>query len=358
MKAERVHLREKKRANGVKGFYLDYFINGKRKYETLSGLKVYSKPKTVEEKNHNKETFRTVQKIRNNREQEILSSQYGENVLYKPDMSFIEFFKTLAEEKNEFTSTQSIWYCVIKHLKLYDNNVRLKDLDEKWQTGFKKHLLSMVKQNSAHSYYNKVKAAMKEAVKRKLIPSINMVKGIPSEDVQRQFLTKEEIQRLINTDCDKKVIKRAFLFSCFTGLRWSDIIQLTWKNIEQSDSITYIKYRQQKTKSVEQIPITSQASELLGNKGKLNDKIFFGLKYSAWNNLKIAQWMLKANITKEITFHCARHTYAYLLLKNGVDIYTVSKMLGHKEIKTTLVYAKFVDEMKMKAVNSLPQFIL
>ena len=87
-----------------------------------------------------------------------------------------------------------------------------------------------------------------------------------------------------------------------------------------------------------------------------SERVFKGLKYSAENNHKLEVWVLKAGIKKKITFHCARHTNAVLLLSNGTDIYTVAKMLGHRDIKSTMVYLKFTDELKHKAMNALPSF--
>ncbi len=90
--------------------------------------------------------------------------------------------------------------------------------------------------------------------------------------------------------------------------------------------------------------------------GDLNEKIFKGLKYSAWHNLKLQQWVMKAGISKTITFHCARHTYATLQLTQGTDIYTVSKLLGHRELKTTQIYAQIIDQKKVDATNVIPKF--
>jgi len=115
----------------------------------------------------------------------------------------------------------------------------------------------------------------------------------------------------------------------------------------------YIRFRQKKTKGVETQPISEQAFNLLGERAEPEERVFVGLKYSAWHNLKLQQWVMKAGITKTITFHCARHTYATLQLTMGTDIYTVSKLLGHKELKTTQIYAKIIDDKKKDAANRI-----
>ena len=149
-------------------------------------------------------------------------------------------------------------------------------------------------------------------------------------------------------------MKTAFIFSCLTGLRWSDINKLLWSEVQHSnDNGYYIRFRQKKTKGAETLPISEQAFGLLGERQAPEERVFKGLKYSAWHNLKLQQWMMKAGISKTITFHCARHTYATLQLTAGTDIYTVSKLLGHKELKTTQVYAKIIDEKKQEAANKI-----
>ena len=92
---------------------------------------------------------------------------------------------------------------------------------------------------------------------------------------------------------------------------------------------------------------------MLGEEKEKTERVFKGLKYSAWHNVKLAQWVLRAGITKNITFHCARHTYATLQLTMGTDIYTVSKLLGHRELKTTQIYAKVIDNKKKEAANKI-----
>lgn len=159
---------------------------------------------------------------------------------------------------------------------------------------------------------------------------------------------------MVPVECELPELKKAFLFSALTGLRWSDIEKLKWSEIQHSNDYGYyIRFRQKKTKGAETQPISEQAVSLLGERKEPDDKIFDALHYSAWSNLKLQQWIYKAGIHKDITFHCARHTYATLQLTLGTDIYTVSKMLGHKELRTTQIYAKIIDEKKHEAANKI-----
>ena len=355
---EKVHLRTKNKANGMKGLFLDYSINGKRQQDTLIGLNIYTTPKKLSERNHNKEVESEAMIRRNKKEQEILSNRHGEIITFRPKTSFIDFCNLIALEKDNKKSTQSVWISMISHLKQFDLNVRLIDLNEEWQERWKKYLLDTVSNNSAHSYNNKVRTAIKEAVSRKYINDIRLVKGIPYKEVRREYLTESEIKILIKTKCDNQRMKEAFIFCCFTGLRNKDVRQLTWNDIKINEKNTFIYYEQSKTSSLENIPINNVAIKMLGKKGEPTELVFKNVKCNAENNNKLAIWILRAGITKKITFHCSRHSYAVLLLENKTDIYSVAKMLGHKDMKSTLIYLKFTDELKLKAMNSLPNFNL
>lgn len=154
-------------------------------------------------------------------------------------------------------------------------------------------------------------------------------------------------------------MKRAALFSALTGLRFSDIQKMVWSEIEYIEGQGYfLNFSQKKTKGVEYYPISEQAYLFTEGTDNPKDmpqdtKVFGGLKYSAYNNKHLYQWIETAGITKNITFHCFRHTFATLQLSLGTDIYTVSKMLGHRELKTTQIYAKIVDESKRKAADRI-----
>ena len=180
------------------------------------------------------------------------------------------------------------------------------------------------------------------------------IEPIKQVETRRNFLTIEELNSLVKTECNNPLMKKAALFSALTGLRFSDIKNLVWGELEYIEGNGYfIQFKQQKTKGVEVMPISEQAYNLLGEQKEPGDKVFDGLTYSAYENKHLYQWIGAAGITKDITFHCFRHTYATLQLSMGTDIYTVSKMLGHRELKTTQVYAKIIDQTKREAANKI-----
>ena len=101
------------------------------------------------------------------------------------------------------------------------------------------------------------------------------------------------------------------------------------------------------------MPISEQAYQLCGEPGKPDQLVFEDLPDPSWISKPLKRWIISAGITRKITFHCFRHTFATLQLTNGTDIYTVSKMLGHTNVKTTQIYAKVVDGKKQQAANAI-----
>ena len=208
--------------------------------------------------------------------------------------------------------------------------------------------------NSQKSMIRCFQAVLNEAWKDEIITfnpnhAVEMPKG---EQKQKEFLTLPELQALYAADCKNDTVKRISLFSALTGLRHSDCVALRWENITGGKSPS-IKFTQQKTKALVYLPISAEALELCGKRKNENDVIFDGVHNSQFCNTIIEEWVKKAGITKDITFHCFRHTFATLQLTQGTDIYTVSKMLGHADVKTTQIYAQIVDEKKQKAANAI-----
>lgn len=362
----KVSLRKRKLKTGITTLYLDIYNRGKREYEYLNLYLV--DPKSQKDKNVNKQTLLLAEALRAERQIQLQNGTYGyKNVSENAKKDFLAYFKRLCDEREGTTANHGNWLSTYNHLCTFTkNNLRFEDVNESFVEAFKKYLLSakvtksktILAQNSAHSYFNKLKAALASALSEKLINDnpAKRVKGIQQAETKREYLDLEELRLLSNTECKYDNLKRAFLFSALTGLRWSDINKLEWSEVQYSEGMGWrVVFRQKKTKGQEYLPISNDARSLLGEKGSDDERVFQGLKYSMYMNVALAQWVLKAGITKDITFHCARHTHATLLLTNGVDIYTVSKMLGHRALKTTQIYTKVIDQKKIDAVNSIPK---
>ncbi len=340
----------------------------KVQYEWLN-LHIYENPKTNLEKDHNKETMQLAESIRAKRLLDNQTSNHGFASPVKAKISFLTYFKKLADKRRDDSDgNYGNWQSVYEHLKVFigRKDYTLEQIDENFLEGFKQYLQGNITRrgkqqkleaNSALSYYNKVKAALREAYVNKMIkenPS-NRVKGLKAGDNHRQFLTIEELQLLAATNCKNGIMKRAFLFSALTGLRWSDVKGLKWNMIRYTDGAGWsLEYVQKKTRGAEILPLSEQAITILGNKINDNIEIFEKLSYNTHMNKQLQDWVDDAGVKKKISFHCARHTFATLQLSMGTDIYTVSKLLGHRHLKTTEIYAKVIDQKKIDAVMKLP----
>lgn len=362
-----VSLRTQKLTKGKLRLSLDIYSNGKSHYENLK-LFLYEKPVTSTEREHNKRTKNLADTILAKRVIEMQEGNYNVVTGFKSQASFIKYFKQLTNERKGSGGNFGNWDSTYKHLVGFTKgqDVTFAQVNEEFLNKFKKYLLNgkVTKGNqdlsscSASSYLNKVKAALNQAFDEKIITNnpAKGVKGIRVPESRREYLLAEELRKLNNTLCAIPILKDAFLFSCLTGLRWSDINKLVWREViySEAEGRHKIHFTQKKTQGVEYHPITEAAYKLLGKRGKDEDRVFKGLKYSAWHNFRLAQWVADAGINKKITFHVGRHTYATLLLTSGGDIYTVSSLLGHRDLKTTQIYAKIIDVKKNNTVELLP----
>ena len=385
----KVALRNKPISGGRKTLYLDFHPpipnpeTGKLTRREFLGLYIYNetikkkqgKDKPVKlnpiDKQHNEDTLNTAELIRQKRQNqlnkpEIYTGEELEKLRIKElsERNFVEYFKSLADKRK--ASNFDNWVSAYKYLEIFTKGIlKFADLNEKFCTEFKEYLLTTksnksnkvtLSQNSAVSYFNKFKASMKQAYKdgylqTNLNVKINTIKTV---ETQREYLSMEQVQILVKTPCSISLLKSSALFSILTGLRFSDIAKLVWSEVQHSEIEGYfLKFIQQKTKAVENLPISEQAFSLMGERKEPKEQVFKGLVYSAYLNSHLKQWILNAGITEKITFHSFRHTYATLQLSKGTDIYTVSKMLGHRELKTTQIYAKIIDKTKREATDKI-----
>jgi len=180
------------------------------------------------------------------------------------------------------------------------------------------------------------------------------VEHVKPKETERAFLTIEELRQLAAAECRYPEVKRAFLFSSFSGLRISDVRRLTWSNVRNGK----LEFRQKKTDGVEYLPLSEQARRLLGENG-VSEQHVFNLPRSLWTIEKVLRaWAREASIDKHLTFHVSRHTFATMALSHDVDLFTVSKLLGHKDISTTQIYARIIDKKMQEAVSRLPEINL
>ena len=375
--AIKVTLRKKTISNKRKSLYLDFYPaiqnpeTGKYSRREFLGYYLIDNPKNSIDKLHNSETLNIAEHIRQKRDNvlnkpEIYSGYELEQlkIIEKGDQDFILYFRNIAKKQKE--SVRKGWNSSLKYLEDYcKGEIKFIKINESFCNDFKNYILNAnskkilkkpLSQNTAWSYFNKFKSALNEAYKDGFLQhDINRrIVGISKIETQRNFLTIEELNQLIKTPCHNYLIKNAALFSAITGIRFSDISKMIWKEIEYIEGNGFfIKFTQQKTKRVEMMPISQQAVDLLGEPKDSAQRVFDGLNYSSFHNKHLYQWIGAAGISKPITFHCFRHTYATLQLSKGTDIYTLSKMLGHRELKTTQIYAKVIDQTKRDAADKI-----
>ena len=376
---ETIRLRKKTTAGntGVMSLYLDIYRNGKREYEFL---KLYLVPElTKADKKKNDETMKLAEAIKAKRTVELMNGEYGFKSQYKTDTPFFEYYSAMCEKR--FNNTESRgnwgnWYSCLHHLRIYEQreNITFAEIDQKWVQGFKDYLETKalawsndkkkrtkeqhLSRNSKVSYFAKLRACLNQAFEERIIP-VNPYRGVTNfkaEEGTRMYLTVEELKRLVETDCIQYPgVKTTFLFSCLTGLRRSDILKLTWGEVHQQGNFTRLIFKQKKTGGLEYLDINQQAVELMGPRGQSDDFIFSDmLPDMDCTNKTLQSWMYRAGIDKKITFHCGRHTFAVMMLDLGADIYTVSKLLGHRQLTTTQIYAKVLDKNKQNAVSRIP----
>ena len=373
-----ISLKKKKLSSGKFSWYIEFYDgsyvdkNGTMKHNrSFEYLKLYTlqEPQTAIDKKKDKETIQLANQILSIRKSEYFQGKHSIKNDKKSKTRFLDYYNQLKNERNESKGNYGNWDAAGKHLERYCSpTLTFDNVDDEFAKGFKRFLDSKsvtksgiaLSQNSKYTYFNKFKAALRQAFEDGFLSDdiTKKIKSFDQGESQREYLVHSELQALAKAECKYQVLKNAFIFSCLSGLRWSDIDKLKWSEVRDEDTGCRIIFRQKKTDGLEYLYISDQARSLLGERsGKVN-KVFKGLKYGAHFNAEILRWCMRAGITKHITFHSARHTNAVLLLENGADIYTVSKRLGHKEIRTTEIYTRIIDSKMKEASELIPDLTL
>lgn len=364
-----VHLRERGIADGKIQLYLDITRNGKRWKEATHQILLPGSSRLIKKKNE--EARLVAETMRREREQALLDEING---IQRTGTGYLDsFFKFYEDCMREYEGSRTIqmWESALSHLHIFEkrDDLVFADIDEDWVKAWKHYLEydavvlrgthKKLARNTASVLFQKVVCCFNKARQKKLITfsPFDGVKGIKREDSHRQYLTKEELDRLAATPFQNADVKNSFLFSCLTGLRFTDVITLTWSEIIEEKDRMYVATMMDKPDRMIYIPLNASARKLIGERGIATDLLFPSVKHNRSVNRAISRWVARAGIQKHITFHNARHTFATQLLSNDVDIYTTQKLLGHTNISTTEIYAKLVDEKKVRAIDALDSLI-
>ncbi|MCI6918402.1 MAG: site-specific integrase [Prevotella sp.] len=369
---EPVRIREKRLSDGNISLYLDMYHKGARKKE---GLKLYLVPETTSAaRMQNANTRKLAEQIK---AQRILDIQQHGLVdwegIKRSHITLSEWVdKYTAEEcglsKESMRSKRNAQARVEQYLiYIGRHDIALRDVDKDFCKGYIAFLKTCTFNNGKKTlsnttcriFVNRLTAALTKAVSEGLIDrnpfKLLDAKEKPQKNSSiREFLTIEEVKQLMATPCRYEIVKRAFLFSCFTGLRYSDIKTLLWSEIRKAaDGRTlFLEHPQVKTRKIVTVPLSEEALKWMPRQQKDKEHVFHQLQITSTTvEVILGEWMKEAGIEKHITYHCSRHTAATMLLTLGADLYTVSKILGHSSIKMTEVYAKIVDKKKLETVN-------
>ncbi|MDP8267797.1 MAG: site-specific integrase [Candidatus Tenebribacter davisii] len=326
--------------------YLDLVDKDKRKTKALN-LKVIG---NAENKVRDGNTIQKALKIRL-QFQEVYDNDPDNFSFNSIDQkNFINFFRTTYEKKNDknyrLAYNKFIDFISSEYLEFKKINFALCE-------DFKEYLLKLdITNRTAKHYFTCFSCCLNDAVRRDLIeknPARGIVIKFQRKAIER--LTESEVKKLWLTPCNYHDLKNGFLFSCFTGLRLSDILDLKLSDINNGK----IKVIQNKTLNEVEIPLHSIAKKILKIQKKLDNHQLFHIPNGGKTSKKMVQWMTAAGINKDITFHCARHTFGCLLVENDVSLFVVKKLMGHRKIETTLQYIDKANIDAGKAIDTLPK---
>ncbi|MFN4764602.1 tyrosine-type recombinase/integrase [Gillisia sp. Q332] len=368
-----VALRSKPIKNGMLSLYLDYYPpviipkTGKLSRREFLKIKIYEFPENIQEEKFNDSQIEIAEEIRATRFLQLRNKEFGlkDNIIL--DIKFSDFYQEVVDEYLDSGSRGN--YFTWKASLAYWNAFMGKDLTSQnltnWHVNEYRSFLLATKNlrtdkgklaiNTASTYYKNFIMVLKRAFKEKLLNKnlAEDARHIREQDTHREYLSEKELTKLWNTPIDNIKVKHMALFSALTGLRFSDVINLSWEDVyEDTHQGNYIQFREQKTGSIKNHPIAKTAINILNAQETREGIIFNEFKYHQISR-PLKKWLTDAGIHKKISFHNFRHSYATLQLANGTDIYTVSKLLGHKNVSTTQIYTKVMDHNKVKAANRI-----
>ena len=367
-----VKIRYKKLANGNLSIYLDIYQNGKRNYKFL---KLYLVPETNEKaKAINRKNMDLAEAIKAQMIIQLNTTIHGlSNQKESSKILLRDYIRSFAETKGK--STQQNLNSLVYHLeRSKGTDIQIGKADKYYIMDFIEYLEDAqiehtqrnkgrkLSKNSQAMYFKCLKMVLDEAVSDDIIP-LNPILSIkkkyrPSAEKapKREFLTEDELRRFAGTDHPNELLKRAFMIGCLTGLRHCDIKQMKWGNIGVvKNGIECISLVQEKTNDPVDIPLNENIRKWLPEQGNasMEDLVFSGLITLGRSNEILPKWAEKAGINKHLTFHCSRHTFAVLAIAKKVDIYTVSKLLGHQSITVTEIYTEVLDNSKKEAMEAI-----
>lgn len=349
-----------------------YKIKHLRRKENLN-LYLIASPRTPIDRNHNKETLQLANKIRQEREQELLESKEGYRLKKDRKVNFLDYFQAYIDNytKKDIRMMQIALQRFKDFLndtpeyKKFASRIKPEQISRDMIEAFTEYLQSRSVGEGAKSIYQRFKKVIKYAIEHDVMmknPCTGIVIKVDEEILRKDILSPDEIQQLIAThyEHENPNIRRAFIFCLYCGLRFCDVKDLTFANVDYSNKL--LKFEQNKTKGHSAnsgviIPLNDGLLHLIGKpqQAENNNSLIFPLPSYEMCLKALKRWVKRAGINKHISWHCARHSFAVNILNNGANIKTVASLLGHSGLKHTEKYTRAIDSLKQDAINSLPE---
>lgn len=341
-----------------------------RKRESLK-LTLVANPRDPMQRQQNRDTIELARRIRCEREQEFLQNREGYRLRKERKVNFLDYCQQYIDTYNKkdvrmITLARNRFSDFLTDQNLLDpKQLTAEELTPDLIRRFVDYLHTRSKGEGAKTIYKRFKKIVKNCIEAGYMKS-DPCKGITcaaDEDVlTKDWLTQDEVQKLIATHYPQEnvMVRNAFIFCLYTGVRWCDVKDLAFANIDFSAKM--LRFEQVKTKghsskSWVYIPLNDGLLKLVGQppKGQGKDARIFRLPSYESSSKSVKYWVKKAGIDKHISWHCARHSFAVNILNNGANIKTVSSLLGHSSLRHTEKYTRVVDKLKEDAINSLPE---
>jgi site-specific recombinase XerD len=370
-------------SNGKESLFLDYYFGYTMVYDEdkdkmvakkdrrreFLNLYLWQAPRNPFERQENKETLELAKKIRYEKGQELLEDNEGYRLKKKQEINFFDFIQTYYNEytKGDKRMIKAAQKRFVDFIALdypqYKGRIKPEQITSAMMEHFVEYLQSISKGEGALTHWKRWKKIVKAAVKQDILrknPCEDVVCKADEGALKKDVLSQEEIIQLAQTKYQGQnpETRRAFLFTLFTGIRFCDIKDLVFANVDYSNRV--LTFNQKKTqghssKSYVSIPLNDNLLSLIGEPPTDNpDEKIFKLPSQTMCLKALRHWTAKAGIKKHITWHCGRHTFAVNILNNGANIKVVADLLGHSGLQHTEKYTRAIDKMKQEAINSLP----
>jgi site-specific recombinase XerD len=346
-------------------------VNNRREFLSLY---LWQAPRTPMERQQNKETLELAKKIRFERGQQLLESAEGYRLKKDRNINFLDYFVAYIERytKKDIRMVQLAFKRFVDFLretpeyKNFAKRIKPEQIDKDMVIAFTEYLQSRSVGEGAHSIYARFKKVINDAIDHDVMiknPCHGVTIKVDTGTLKKDVLSVDEIQALINTHYvgETPEIRRAFIFCLYCGLRFCDVKDLTFANVDYSNKL--LQFEQNKTKGHSSasgvvIPLNDGIIELIGKPTDNREAKIFNLPTHTMCLKALGRWVKRAGIDKHITWHCARHSFAVNILNNGANIKVVSSLLGHSGLKHTEKYTRAVDSLKKQAIDSLPELKL